>query len=56
MHDSGWPAGVKPDASDYDKRTALMVAAHEGHDSGIHLLLDEGADPNAQDTFGSTAL
>jgi len=28
--------GVSPNVSDYDKRTAMMVAAHEGHDVSGH--------------------
>ena len=42
--------------SDYDQRTALMVAACEGILPAVELLLSYNADPNMIDRFGSTAL
>ena len=41
---------------DYDRRTALMVAANKSNASIITMLLDAGADPDLKDSTGSTAL
>ncbi|KAJ9523339.1 hypothetical protein QJQ45_005385 [Haematococcus lacustris] len=48
--------GVGPNATDYDDRTALMVASHKGLVAVATLLLDAAADPNRVDAFGNTAL
>lgn len=37
--------GFAVDSSDYDGRTALMLAAAKGHDDVIHSLLAAGCDP-----------
>lgn len=42
--------------SDYDNRTALMVAAHEGHEQVVRFLLEAGADAGLKDSFGNTAM
>ena len=47
-------AGVH--STDENKRTALHVAASEGHIHLVKLLLDEKADASAVDTFGNTPL
>jgi len=31
--------GVSPSSGDYDKRTALMIAAHEGNDVSVCLVI-----------------
>ena len=41
---------------DYNGRTALHLAAAEGKDDALHLLLALGADPRKIDCFGSTAI
>ena len=41
---------------DYDKRTALHLAAGEGHTSVLELLCDTGANVNAQDRWGNRPL
>lgn len=43
-------------ASNQDGRTALAAAAYHGADSVLKLLVDNGADLNAQDRYGQTAL
>lgn len=48
-------AGADPDAADYDKRTALMLAASEGSGQVCELLLEGGADPTASDRWGHSA-
>jgi len=48
--------GMDPDIKDHDDRTALMIAAFEGHDAIVSLLLKKGADPEAKDVDGWTAL
>jgi len=42
--------------ADYDKRTALHVAACEGKDNSVRLLLELGADIHALDIQGNTPL
>lgn len=41
---------------DYDGRTALHLAAGNGHVQCVKLLLDAGSDPNPVDRFGRTPL
>lgn len=41
---------------DYDKRTALHVAACEGHVDAVRLLVREGADLNITDRYNATPL
>eukprot|EP00035_Acanthoeca_spectabilis_P001811 m.82930 g.82930 ORF g.82930 m.82930 type:complete len:918 (-) comp11154_c0_seq1:95-2848(-) len=48
-------AGMSVDASDYDGRTALHVAASNGHEATCHALLRLGAANLLKDRFGSTA-
>ena len=48
--------GVGPNESNYDKRTALMIASCEGHIPVVTYLLEHGADIDAKDRFGGTAL
>ena len=42
--------------SDYDKRTALHVAASEGHTDLVVLLMNAGANPNRSDRWGGSPL
>ncbi|KAH8051730.1 protein kinase [Aureococcus anophagefferens] len=44
------------DSTDYDRRTALHVAASEGHVVVVRLLVHSGADPNARDRWGNGPL
>jgi len=46
--------GAAVNASDYDGRTALHLAACEGHLSVAELLLQHGADVNPVDRWGDT--
>ncbi|CAM6105245.1 unnamed protein product [Calypogeia fissa] len=48
--------GADPSSSDYDKRTALHIAAAEGNFGMARLLIEYGADIYAQDRWGRTAL
>jgi ankyrin repeat protein len=48
--------GVAPDALGIDHSTALMKAVEGCHLDLIRLLLDRGADPNAEDIRGYTAV
>jgi len=47
--------GVGPNESNYDKRTALMIASCEGHIPVVTYLLEHGADIDVKDRFGGTA-
>lgn len=44
------------DDGDYDKRTALHLAAGEGHDEVVLMLCNAGANVNAEDRWGSRPL
>lgn len=46
--------GISPDVQDYDQRTALHLAASEGHASIVELLLAYQADVNLQDRWHKT--
>ena len=46
--------GVEANLADYDKRTALHLAASEGCEEIVVLLLEKGADVNAIDRWGCT--
>ncbi|XP_042757775.1 integrin-linked protein kinase 1 isoform X5 [Lactuca sativa] len=48
--------GVEPNVGDYDRRTALHLAACEGCTEIILLLLEKGADVNSTDRWGRTPL
>ena len=45
---------VDLDIKDYDRRTALHVAASEGHIEVVKLLLNAGASPLPKDRFNNT--
>lgn len=49
-------AGVDPDASDGDGRTAVTHAAYGGHASVVHALLEAGADVDRQDASRANPL
>ena len=49
-------AGANPETRDEAGRTALMLAASEGHYETVVALLDRGVNRNAQDENGLTAL
>lgn len=49
-------AGAKLEVKDRTGGTALISAAHGGTIDGVRALLAAGADPNAADNFGYTAL
>eukprot|EP00127_Corallochytrium_limacisporum_P006196 Clim_evm13s221 gene=Clim_evmTU13s221 len=49
-------AGVDPSAPDYDRRTALHLAAAEGNMDCCKILVEAGADINAKDRWGGTPL
>jgi glutaminase len=42
--------------ADYDGRTALHLAASEGHEQIIAYLIDKGVDLNPRDRWGNTPL
>lgn len=46
--------GASIDSCDYDKRTALHLAASEGYVPMVELLLKRGATVNAVDRWGDT--
>lgn len=46
--------GVSPNLADYEKRTALHLAACEGCTDVVELLLEKGADVNSIDHRGRT--
>lgn len=46
--------GISPNVQDYDKRTALHLAASEGHASIVELLLAYKADVNLKDRWRRT--
>ena len=48
--------GVSSSCADYDKRTALMVAAQGGHDAVVRVLIENQCDIFAVDIFGTNAL
>jgi len=48
--------GVSPNVSDYDRRTALHIAAAEGNLSTVQLLISAGADVLAKDRWGHTPI
>ncbi|KAJ0507458.1 putative protein kinase TKL-Pl-5 family [Helianthus annuus] len=48
--------GISPNVQDYDKRTALHLAASEGHASIVELLLHYKADVNLDDRWNRTPL
>jgi len=48
--------GFDPNSSDYDQRSALMLAAAKGYHDSVALLVEAGADPSRSDAFGGTAL
>jgi ankyrin repeat protein len=48
--------GVSPDTGDYDKRTALHLAASEGHTDVVEALIMQGANVNATDRMGFSPL
>ncbi|KAB1671266.1 hypothetical protein [Gossypium barbadense] len=48
--------GVEPNGVDYDRRTALHLAACEGWIEVVDLLLEKGADVNSLDHWGRTPL
>lgn len=49
-------AGTKTTFADYDRRTALHLAASEGHAKIVGVLLNNGADATFKDRFGHTAV
>eukprot|EP01130_Rhizamoeba_saxonica_P012440 TRINITY_DN5247_c0_g1_i1.p1 TRINITY_DN5247_c0_g1~~TRINITY_DN5247_c0_g1_i1.p1 ORF type:complete len:1393 (-),score=361.44 TRINITY_DN5247_c0_g1_i1:42-4220(-) len=49
-------AGVDINIGDYDKRTALHIAASEGHLEAVKFLIEHGANVNVVDRFGNTPL
>ncbi|GAB4221794.1 MAG: glutaminase A [Francisella sp.] len=48
--------GADINQGDYDKRTALHLAAAEGHEEIVEYLLYKGANPNVKDRWGATPL
>jgi len=48
--------GADVEAKNYDKRSALHIAATEGDVEMVMLLLDRGANPNVRDRRGSTPM
>ena len=52
LHLKGW----KVNSYDYDGRTALNLAASEGHLEAVKYLVVHGADVNHRDARGNSAL
>ena len=48
--------GVDPNYQDYDKRSALHVAAGQQNTAAVELLLRFGANPNSEDIWEGTAI
>ena len=48
--------GIHPDSADYDKRTAMHLAASEGRVDCVKLLLSYWADVNPVDRINGTPL
>lgn len=48
--------GMQPNVQDYDRRTALHLAASEGHASIVELLLAYNADVNLRDRWQRTVI
>ena len=48
--------GVPATSANYDQRTCLHLAAAEGHYAVVEYLLKKGAQVNARDRWGRTAL
>lgn len=48
--------GFDANATDYDSRTALMLACVKGHSEVVSTLLAAGADPSKRDHLGGHAL
>ncbi|WP_432773313.1 glutaminase A [Francisella salimarina] len=48
--------GVDISKGDYDKRTALHLAAAEGHEDVVKYLIRKGANPTIKDRWGKTPL
>ncbi len=48
--------GMRPDVSGPDRRTALMLAAYNGHTGVVETLIDAGARVDARDEVDRTAL
>ncbi|KAK1269241.1 Potassium channel SKOR [Acorus gramineus] len=46
--------GISPDVQDYDKRTALHLAASEGHASIVELLIQYNVNVNLEDRWQRT--
>jgi len=49
-------SGVRLDAQDYDGRTALHIAASEGHLDAVKYLISHGANPHLKDIRNGDAL
>ena len=49
-------AGISPDASDYDRRTGLHLAAAEGHLGLLRMMINAGAEIEFKDRWGTDAL
>ncbi|WP_342377963.1 ankyrin repeat domain-containing protein [Myxococcus stipitatus] len=49
-------SGADPNPFDAEGQTPLMVAAREGHDELLGLLLDAGADPSLTNAIGESAI
>jgi uncharacterized protein len=51
-----WEHGIDINASNQDGRTALAAAAYQGADDVIEFLVEKGANMEAKDRYGQTAL